>query len=158
MLTEIGRVIALDEDGVWVETLQQSACSQCRARHGCGQKLLASAGSQFTRVKALFSSSLSSSDLVVGDEVTIGVEEAAFVKGAFFSYGLPMLSMLLGLVLCSRFTAHEGWLLAATCLGLFAGGLIVRTSARILVSRECLHATLLEVNSTNREPVVNQMF
>ena len=46
MLTETGKVIAIEDDGLWVETLQLSACAQCAARQGCGQRVLAKAGMQ----------------------------------------------------------------------------------------------------------------
>lgn len=56
MLTETGRVIAIDDDGVWVETLKQSACHQCKARKGCGQKLLASTFANTSKLKVYFRS------------------------------------------------------------------------------------------------------
>ena len=40
MLTESGRVVAVNDSTVWVETIQQSTCGQCAARKGCGQSML----------------------------------------------------------------------------------------------------------------------
>ena len=40
MLIETGRVVALEGNTVWVETLRQSACGSCSARAGCGHGVL----------------------------------------------------------------------------------------------------------------------
>ena len=40
MLVETGRVVAVDPDGVWVETIRQSTCGSCAAQQGCGHSLL----------------------------------------------------------------------------------------------------------------------
>lgn len=55
MLYETGKVVAVDSDGLWLETLKKSTCAQCSAKAGCGQQLLAkSALSNMTFIKALF--------------------------------------------------------------------------------------------------------
>jgi sigma-E factor negative regulatory protein RseC len=40
MLTEQARVVALDAETVWVETIRQSSCGSCSARAGCGHGML----------------------------------------------------------------------------------------------------------------------
>ena len=40
MLIETGRVVAVDAQGLWVETIRQSTCGSCAARSGCGHGLL----------------------------------------------------------------------------------------------------------------------
>ena len=40
MLTETGRVVAVDDDGLWVETVRRSTCNACGVRQGCGHGLL----------------------------------------------------------------------------------------------------------------------
>lgn len=55
VLYETGRVVAVDGDGLWLETLKKSTCGQCSARAGCGQQLLAkSALTNMTFIKAFF--------------------------------------------------------------------------------------------------------
>ena len=39
MLTEVGRVIAVERDGLWVETIRSSTCGSCGARKACGHGL-----------------------------------------------------------------------------------------------------------------------
>ena len=40
MIEEPGRVVAVEEGAVWVQTLRKSTCSSCSANAGCGQGLL----------------------------------------------------------------------------------------------------------------------
>ena len=40
MLTETGRVVAVDGDRLWVETIRKSTCGSCAAQKGCGHGLL----------------------------------------------------------------------------------------------------------------------
>ena len=40
-IIESGRVVAVEETGVWVETIRSSACGSCAARSGCGHRTLA---------------------------------------------------------------------------------------------------------------------
>lgn len=142
MLHETGKVIAVDADGVWVETLNQSACQQCRARHGCGQKLLAGAGAEFTCIKAMLPPEAGRMP-AVGDQVTIGIEEVALVRGALLSYGLPLLAMLVSVALAAQLEFGEPGLIVAAVLGLVAGGLGVRSSASTLFGTRCLQAVVV---------------
>lgn len=59
MLSETGRVVAIDKDGLWVETLKTSSCAKCSAQSGCGQNLAAKLlpNSHMTLIKALFTPS-----------------------------------------------------------------------------------------------------
>ena len=40
MLTETGRVVGIETDGIWVETIRRSTCGTCSAQKGCGHGLL----------------------------------------------------------------------------------------------------------------------
>lgn len=147
MLSETGTIIAVDTDGVWVETLQQSACGQCKARHGCGQKMLATAESRLTRIKALYGEYTPRVSPQLGQEVTIGVDANAMVRGALFSYGIPLAAMLLAVVMATLITEQELVAVIASALGLFVGGLIVRRHAQTLPNGRRLQAVLLSSNT-----------
>lgn len=144
MLTESGKVIAVEDDGVWVETLQLSACSQCKARHGCGQKVLATAESRLTCIKALYGEDFVGPQPVLGQQVTIGIDEQALVRGALYSYGLPLLLMLVAVALVGIYIASEWAVMTAAAVGLVIGGLIVRASAQTSANKRCLQALLLK--------------
>ncbi|WP_188151750.1 SoxR reducing system RseC family protein [Teredinibacter waterburyi] len=149
MLTETGRVVALDPDGVWVETEKQSVCGQCQARHGCGQKILGEMGANMTHIKALYPASVlttspTDTHLVnVGDEVEIGIDEGAFLQATFVSYGVPLGAALVSVFCASKFNLNEPLMLLAGFVGLLLGGVVVRRSTRMLATRNCYQAMFI---------------
>jgi len=91
MIEEHAQVVALNADGIWVETQRRTACGQCAANKGCGTATLAKVlGNKRSRVRALNPKATS---VAVGDEVIIGIEEQALVKGSFAVYTMPLLAM-----------------------------------------------------------------
>lgn len=104
MLTEQGRVVALDGSAVWVETLRQSSCGACAARAGCGHGLMNSAGSRPQVVQARLGPD-SPEGLAVHDRVSISLPEQGFLRGATLLYGLPLVTTLLGATVASSFGA-----------------------------------------------------
>ncbi|SMF35804.1 positive regulator of sigma(E), RseC/MucC [Alteromonadaceae bacterium Bs31] len=153
MLSESGRVIALDSDGVWVETLQLSACAQCKAKHACGQRLLASAESRLTSIKAIYPKTPFDRKPQLNEMVTIGVQERAFVKGALFSYGVPLALMMVFIAGSAYLALSESVIFFSAIAGLVLGGLIVRRYAHTLSGAECLQAVLLELGTENMSAV-----
>ncbi len=93
MIEETGRVVAVEEGALWVETVRRSTCSSCSARHGCGHRMLngESAGAR-ARLRALCDDSTAQ----VGDRVVVGIPEGALVRGALMVYLLPLVLMFLG--------------------------------------------------------------
>lgn len=138
MLKESGKVIAIDPDGLWIETLRQSACNSCSANKGCGQKLLAKSTtlSTHTHIKAQFTNESRDHDWQVGDTAELGMNEQAFLTGALLSYILPLILMILFSWLGSEIkiegSSGEGGLYSeitaffGAILGLAIGGLGVR--------------------------------
>ncbi|HEC18098.1 MAG TPA: Fis family transcriptional regulator [Gammaproteobacteria bacterium] len=90
MIEEHAQVIALDEhDSVWVETQRRSACGQCAANKGCGTATLSKVlGNKRSRVRTL---NPRATPVMVGDEVVIGINEQALVRGSLVLYMLPLL-------------------------------------------------------------------
>lgn len=125
MLSETAKVVAVEPDGLWVETHQQSACNQCRAKNGCGQKLLAGGPSSATLVKAIFNTASPSEIWKVGDSVVIGIEEHALINGAFMAYVLPLLLMVAAVVTGSFIGLSDPLLALVALAGVLLGGLVV---------------------------------
>ncbi|WP_323751267.1 SoxR reducing system RseC family protein [Marinobacter sp.] len=91
MITETGKVIALQGPQAWVQTIQISACESCSARAGCGQRALAAvSGGKANQVLVL-----NTGDAQVGDEVVIGVDEQSLLTASLAVYGVPLLFMVL---------------------------------------------------------------
>ena len=95
MLTETGRIVALDGDRAWVETLRESACGACAARSGCGHGLINSAlpGSSRGLVRARLPEGLRQR-LAVHDRVELSLPEGSFLRAAATLYLLPLLAAL----------------------------------------------------------------
>lgn len=95
MILENGIVVRVRGDMAWVETRRQSACGACDVANGCGTSLLSRLlGQKRTRVEAL-----NSVGAATGDEVVVGIEEQALVKGSLMVYLLPLLALFAGALL-----------------------------------------------------------
>jgi len=117
MIEETAQVVALEQDFAWVETQRKSACGSCAASSGCGtatlQKVL---GNRRSRIKAL-----NNLPIVVGDQVVIGLEEQALIKGSIAVYAMPLLAMLGGALLLELMFASEGLTVLGGLMGLMLG-------------------------------------
>lgn len=104
MLLETGRVVAIDESAVWVETLRQNSCGKCAARSGCGHGMLNAAlpGGSLGLVKAGIGPETASS-LGLNDTVEIALPEQSFLRGAAMLYLLPILSTVVAAMLADRY-------------------------------------------------------
>ena len=92
MITETGRVVAVDGEIAWVQTIRTSACESCSARSGCGQRVLAAASSGRAN-QVLVGNHLNAG---VGDQVTVAVSESALLSASLLVYALPLLLLILG--------------------------------------------------------------
>lgn len=104
MIEEPGRVVALDDGAVWVETRRKSTCSGCSAKNGCGQGLMDTLG---VREQRGLIRALSDLQLQVGDSVIVGVREDVLLRGAVLVYLLPLLMLMAAATLAAKFSAHE---------------------------------------------------
>lgn len=115
MIEEQGRVVAVQDGSVWVETVRTTACDSCSANKGCGHAVLdrQQAGAR-ARIEVLLDGRVTPS---LGDHVVIGIPEGALMRGALMVYLLPLVALFLGAL------AGAGQQLAGVDLSL-AGGLL----------------------------------
>ena len=127
MIEETGRVVALEEGAVWVETLRKSTCSSCSANAGCGQGLMDKLGvgrqRGFVRV-------LSDLQLALDDVVVIGIREDVLLRTAVLVYLLPLLGLLAGALLASSLGLTERLVILVSMLSLLFAWLAVRWQCR----------------------------
>ncbi|MDQ2075280.1 SoxR reducing system RseC family protein [Marinimicrobium sp. ABcell2] len=128
MIAETGRIVAIEAEGLWVETIQRSTCGSCAAEKGCGQSLMAKLSGHTSYLWVLLEGR-NPDDYQLGEEIQLGVPEEVVVKGSLFVYLLPLLSMILLSGLAHSVFAHEGLSALGGLLGLLAGGLLVRWRA-----------------------------
>jgi len=154
VIKETGKVVAVEKDGLWVETLKSSACSQCSAKRGCGVKLLsrASLSSNMTFIKAFFVAPNSEERWSVDDQAVLGIEEHALVFAALIAYGVPLMLLILGALGGSKLSFFSADVSAAlgAFVGLMVGALLVRLHARFSRNNTYYQARVL---GKNLEPV-----
>lgn len=122
MIEESGRVVAVEEGAVWVESIRRAACDTCAAKSGCGQSALAKMGQQHkNHVRAI-----SSLNHQIGDEVVIGVPEDVVMKGTLVAYMMPLVFMLVAAITADSMNAGDLWVSLSGLIGLAIGFVMVR--------------------------------
>jgi len=131
MITETGRVVAVEPDSLWVETIRQNTCGSCVAQKGCGHGLmnkLTSRNHQAHHVRALVDPT-DSQGYSLNDEVEIAVAEHVLVKAALFVYLAPLLALLAGAITASQLGLSDGFVALGAFFGFVFGLFIVRLHA-----------------------------
>lgn len=144
MLVETGRVVAVEGNRVWVETLRQSACGSCSARAGCGHGVLnaVAPGASRAVVKARLAEGVRFVPSL-HDEVRIALPEKGFLRGAFVLYALPILATLGGALLSNALVSADATpaqvdltVTLGAVIGLGAGLLLLRLGQQSLAMRD----------------------
>ncbi len=146
MLKENAFIVEVDNDIAWVETQRKSSCHACSARSSCGTSVLQKVlGNRRTRLKVSNPQHFS-----VGDEVVLGLQEQALVKGSFLLYVLPLFSMFgfagIGALLFQFFSLAytEGYTILFSLFGLGVGFWYVALSSRKLAGNADYQAKILQ--------------
>lgn len=123
-IQEEGVVVAIEANGVWVETQRQSGCQSCSSRGNCGVGVLHKALNR-RRHQVRVQTHL---DVQVGDHVQLLLPAAALVQASVLMYLLPLLGLILG--------AITGQALAGTNAGSIAGAAIGFALVFMLIARQ----------------------
>ena len=124
-IIESGRVVAIEESGVWVETIRSSACGSCAARSGCGHRTLAGmlTGDKGL-VRARNSDRLQAALCSINDRVEISIRGSTLTKSALTLYGGPL---ALGLAFAmSQADSSDLFVAGAFFVGLAVGFMSLR--------------------------------
>ena len=125
MVSEKGRVVAIDDDALWVETIQQSTCNACAAQKGCGQSVLSKIGIKTTHLRVLLNG-YRASDFALNDEVSIGIPDDVIVKSSLLAYLVPIILLVAFSGIAQYTTNNEFYAIAAGVLGLILGGFYIQ--------------------------------
>ncbi|MFL0797020.1 MAG: SoxR reducing system RseC family protein [Cellvibrionaceae bacterium] len=128
MLEENGKIVAIEDDCLWVETIQKTACGTCAAEKGCGTSVLGRYLSKANFIRVLLEGR-ERSCYSVGDTVKIGIPEDVVVKASLFVYLLPLAGLLLGAILGDFISGTDLSVLLGAVTGLMLGGAVVRGHA-----------------------------
>lgn len=106
MIEEQVAVTALDEGGVWVEGVQQSACGSCSAKAGCGKHTM----SQLGRKVSLWLPDTPGCDkhFSVGEQVVVGLPEGAILRSTLVLYGIPLIFLIVGAIVGNTLMGELG--------------------------------------------------
>lgn len=144
MLTENGRVVAIQSNAIWVETINQSACGQCAAKSGCGQSLLAKWADHAAHLKISVEPQ-QTDQLQVNDEVVIGIPEDVVVKSALLLYLLPLALFIVLGALVSSVSDSETFVALSAFAGLLIGGAWVANRTRLTAQSKNMQPVLLNI-------------
>jgi sigma-E factor negative regulatory protein RseC len=155
MLVETGRVVAVEADSLWVETVRQTTCGSCSARKGCGHGLMNQISDGHQCLVRVLPGRLSPTDCAVDDEVRISIPEEVVLRGSLVVYVLPLLCMLAAAGAGSYLApqAADGAGALGAIAGLAVGFGLVRWHAWRHRDDCRLQPTLLEVLRRDTEPV-----
>ena len=147
MLTETGRVVAVERDSVWVETIRQSTCGSCAVQKGCGHGLINQISDGSRSYIRVLPGKVSPQACAVDDQVKISIPEEVLLRGSLIVYMLPLLSMLAGAAATVGLLQGDQDLLAlmGAALGFALGVGLVRWHAWQHRDDVSLQPTLLEI-------------
>lgn len=147
MLVENGRVVAVDEQGLWVETIRQSTCGSCAAQKGCGHGVINRLSDGRSGIVRVLPGAAGLGHCSVDDQVRISIPEEVILRGSMVVYLVPLLAMLAGAASASSLWPASADLAAAlgAVAGLGLGFALVRWHAWQHRDNPDLQPTLLEV-------------
>lgn len=126
MIEESGRIVAVERDTVWVETVRRTGCGRCAEPGGCGNPA-SGLRDRTGHVKARNPSRLA---LAVGDFVRVGVPANAVLHGTAQLYLLPLVMLLAGALLGDALAPGDVGALAGALAGIAASFVSLRVLGR----------------------------
>ena len=102
MATETARVVALEPDALWLETIQRSTCGGCAAQDSCGHSRPGGdVGRRRGRIR-VSAGATAVAQYKLDDQVLIEFPDDTILRGAAVAYGLPLLGLLAGALAGAR--------------------------------------------------------
>ncbi|MEQ9465502.1 MAG: SoxR reducing system RseC family protein [Haliea sp.] len=131
MPTETGRIVAIDTDSLWVETIRKSTCGACSAQKGCGHGLLNRIRDGQRGLVRVLPGAYALADCRIDDEVSISLPDEVVLRGSLIVYMLPLVTMLAGAVAGSHWLSWSQDLaaIAGAAAGFAVGVALVRWHA-----------------------------
>ncbi|WP_308366905.1 MULTISPECIES: SoxR reducing system RseC family protein [unclassified Microbulbifer] len=148
MIEERGRIVAVEADAVWVETIQRSGCHGCAAKPGCGTGLLEDYWARASRIRVTLNGR-DPEHISLDDSAVIGIAERTLAGGALLVYLLPLISLLLAALAGERLAGETG-AIAGAVLGLIAGAVLVRLYSRGHAADPAFAPQLLHIEPASR--------
>lgn len=146
MLKEKAYIVNVKHDIAWVETQRKTSCGSCQARKSCGTSVLQKVMGNKRNILQVNNPN----HFKIGDEVILGLQETALVKGSlllyitplFAMFGLAMFGYLLFQFVGLEYT--EGFSILFSLGGLGVGFWYVMLSSRKLAGNAEYQAKIIE--------------
>ncbi len=117
MITEAAVVTRCDDGQVEVRLRRASACGNCELSQGCGTGALGRLLGNRSRPLLI----QTEQNLKPGDNLLLGLSEAALVKASLTVYGLPLLAMVIAGLLAALFNWSDIWVALSSVAGFLLG-------------------------------------
>lgn len=146
MIEEKATVVSVDEGSVIIETVRTSACAQCSASDGCGQKSLSEwAASKMTHIHVANPLSIT---VQKGDQVIVGIDEGGFLKASSLVYFVPLMMLFVAGFIGQVLGMTEPVTISLAGIGLILGLVIVKTISQKLEKKSVYQPVLLRISSS----------
>ena len=130
MLIETGKVLAVESQCLWVETIRRSTCHSCSAQAGCGQGILNRAGLAKEHRLRVFLNGMKAEQFAVGQFVQLSIPENILLRASVVAYLLPLLLFFVGASLTPELSGGgELYSVIGGALGLLLGLALVKLHA-----------------------------
>ncbi len=152
MLTEVARVVAIEADSLWVESIRKSTCGSCAVQKGCGHGLLNQIYPGRRNLVRVLPGDIDPQECRVDDEVVIAIPEDVVLRGSFLAYLMPLLCMLGGAALAVALLPGGQDAMAAlgATVGLAVGFLLLRWHGVAHRDDRGFQPSLMAVNRSTR--------
>lgn len=145
MLEEHGVVVKVEDEFAWIQTQRHNACGHCHSKDSCGTASLSQVlGQKTTYVKVL--NALSAR---VGDNVVVGLEEQALLRGSLVIYFLPLLCLFAAAIFAETWFQFEPLTMLFGIAGLVAGLFWVKRITANMADDARYQPVILRITSTS---------
>lgn len=143
MIKESGRVVSVEKDHLWIQTIRKSACATCSAEKGCGQAVLAKWGQEpgFIRVEL---DGRDANRYGINDTVTIAIGEDVLLKTSLILYLVPLFALMTGISLGYLAGLTEGLTVLSGVFGLAVGAWLTRYLLSYFGKNQSLEPVLVD--------------
>ena len=124
MIEEQAVVIKASKERVTLEVVRDKPCGLCGQVRGCGNSIW---GKIFSHQSGHIETR-NDLNAKLGDVVILGIDETLMLKSSLMLYGVPLLSMFLGMVIANSFAKEmvELYTLVGAVTGLFFGVVMIK--------------------------------
>lgn len=143
MISETGRVVGIEDQALWVETIRRSTCGSCAAQKGCGQGLMNKVTDGRRNQLRVLLGPLAADSFQLDEEVEISIPERALIVGSMMVYLVPLFTMIAGMALAAQYRPGDVTAAIGALSGFVVGMVMVRLHAMYIQNKPAFQATVV---------------